>query len=961
MNHDNTDLDILSLYKENLKYLTIGEDEVIKNNPDVDKALLKPFLDGEEIPLLAKGDYVSPFLVRDIVKNIYYPLFYFKVENRSHGLLRKDELPYLNQACLLFLKENQIEIKEEFSLKDISFCYQSLQDTLSLRMKMDKIALIPFFSFASLQVLQASMNHPFLSLYLFGTENDTKKYDSLFREVKSKAVEKEICQNTFGYFARIQRVLKREEIYHGTKASFSTSALRECFLLQYVLRNLKNHETSLLILPSDMDVFYGSKAFEDFLFWKEFTAEEILSLLKKKEGRRLSLAENRFLKDNRQTERKFMTFYEKKRECHALLNPYLNPESLFEFRLEKEALSLNLSSYDEKQLSMDKAFFRSFEKMDSILQSHLSDHPYYGLTMPCLRESYDSLQLLLIQLIQNLKRFSSDIDKNEFFGKYDLNIQSLEDFRRYDEIGHLLSQYNGFPRKYFRIDEKKEEEYSLLSLKKAYQSLSSSQLFLRNVFDKKFFSLNLDRLVLHLDSKNPFLRTLSRLQVRRHLQLEDDYDIQQIIRVIKAYHHSKKHLEEILPSYVEVYGESVMTMNGVVEIEANIAYVNKVKEYQRNHDFFSLDLPFVKRMLKDKAFRMDSLSRLDSLYQSYEEVLLLLQEYEKDYLELDLSFLSSISFSDLISRFKKETLYKYEEFIQYLEFQDIRKSASTLLNVVIQRYVRNERRLDTLETDFFYSIVYHSYQDGKKKFAPFYPDYLKVRKDFLSSLSKEKDVVELSFASSSLDNQMYVDDLDLKERVIERFEQRDSSFSYLDDMDGLHMLSHAYPFVIVKEQDLFSIPDDLFDHAIIYDSDKMSSASLLSSYRVSRKRIFLYDENHHDKRIVGYHESVIHAEMISSLLGDFSSLPEYLIDKLKEDSERHGAEMKEDDKRFPFIISYHGKDYAIYPDVLSRKDENPYVMVELGNYYALFENMTLIVLDTYGYLLGDEDLFGLME
>lgn len=961
MNHDNTDLDILFLYKENLKHLTIEEKEVSLSNPDVDKALLHPFLVGEEIPLLAKEDYVSPFLVHDIVKNIYYPLFYFHLEKKSHGLVRKDELPCINQAGVMFLRENQIELRDEFSLKDIPTCYQSLQNSLSSRMKMDKVGLVPYFSFASSQILSDSLNHPFLSRYLFGNDDELQKYDSLFKEIKSKPVEKEICHDSFGYFARLQRVLKREEIYQGTKVSFSTDSLRECFMLQFIFRNLKNHETSLLILPSLEDVSFESSFLEGCLRWKEFSKEEILSQLRKKEPKGLSLTENRFLKDTYQTERKHISFFEKKKECYSLLSSYLNVENLSEFKPDKATLDLNLASYDEKQFSLDKVFFDTFRKLDSIRRTHLSDHPYYGLTMPNKKESYDRLQLLLSQLIQSLESFLTDIEKNELFSKYDIDIRSLEDFRRYYEIGHLLSQYNGFPRKYFRIDEKKEEEYSLLSLKKAYQSLSSSRLFLKNVFDEKFFSLDLYKLIRRLDSKNPFLRHLSRLQVRRHLQLEDEYDLEQIIRVIKAYCQSKSRLEDILPLYVEVYGESVMTMNGVVEIEANIAYVNKVKEYQRNHDFFSLELPFVKRMLKDKAFRLDSLARLDGLYQSYEEILSFLQEYEQDYLESDLSYLTSMSFSDLKARFSKETQYQYDDFDQYLEFQDAKKSASTLLNVVIQRYAKAGRRLDTLQEDFFSSIVYQSYQNGKRKFAPFRADYCTIRKSFVSSLSKERNVVDFSLANLCLENRMYVEDLDLRERITDRLLEKGTSFGYQDYMDGLHMLSHDYPIVIVRENELYSMPDDMFDHAIIYDSDMLSSMALLSAYRVSRKRIFLYDENHHDRRIVGYHESVIHAEMISSLLGDFSLLPDSLLEALKKDCEKHGTVLRTDDERFPLIIPFHGRDYAIYPDVLSKKDESPYSMVELGKYYALFENLTLIAVDTYGYLLGDEDLFGLME
>ena len=133
-------------------------------------------------------------------------------------------------------------------------------------------------------------------------------------------------------------------------------------------------------------------------------------------------------------------------------------------------------------------------------------------------------------------------------------------------------------------------------------------------------------------------------------------------------------------------------------------------------------------------------------------------------------------------------------------------------------------------------------------------------------------------------------------------------------------------------------------------------SALLSAYRVGKKVLFLYDQDHIDKRIVGYHESRINKESLYSKIIHYENLSPAFLEKFRSDCNDEGLILEENSSQFPLIIHDREKDYGILPDVLLTRDMDDRSIDELSKYLARFEHLHLIVLDTFSYLFGDRKI-----
>ena len=101
----------------------------------------------------------------------------------------------------------------------------------------------------------------------------------------------------------------------------------------------------------------------------------------------------------------------------------------------------------------------------------------------------------------------------------------------------------------------------------------------------------------------------------------------------------------------------------------------------------------------------------------------------------------------------------------------------------------------------------------------------------------------------------------------------------------------------------------LFDNVLVVGGEKMDNMRLLSTYRVGKKRMFLYRDVS-DKRIQGYHETKINKDNLYYKAFDYSLLPSYFFEKLKKECEDSGARLVLDDERYPLIVEKNGHNYG---------------------------------------------------
>ena len=966
MNKDeNNSLDLLRLYKESLVNLTLDEEAIMKSDESVAMPLMSSFLAGEEIFYLAEDEFVSPFCFLDIPRNTYYPFFFFKVKSEDNKISYDRLLPFVNNACLSMLEDYGLHLDLDFTLEDVPVMFERLDNLLISNMLTEKIRLVPYFFFLSHDIIEYSENFPFLKNYIFGSKDD-KKYESLFREVEDKKKESQLQPDSFGFFSRMNRVFQREEIYDGSSVTTKEDSIFESFLVRNISRNCNRRESTLLLFAKE-DKDEVLKVLDKHSLLKYVGEERILCYDELADVIRDVMDEENpseaiGYEMNESKRQQFLSFERKRNESFAELSHFRNPSYLTCFKKESNhILNLDFSSYDELSQKKDEVFFDHLEKLPSVMNSYVSNHPYYGLTSSMDREKYSSLQLLLISLIRLLKQYREIIFNDEDVLKYSLKANTLNEFEYLSECGRLLSQYDGFPRKYFRL-QPENESHSITALKKAYQGVSSTYLLLKELCLPSVFELDLKNLVNDYEGKNLFRRLSSRRRISRQIKPMKGASFMTVYRVLKGYLLSKEYLEKILPEYREIYGDNVNAMNGVVQIESSLSYVRKFHAFGNVHPTFSLDHPFIKKAIKDRTFLLGKLKRLEEVDSIYSKIKECMNEYSTYYKDIPSKQLYDMDIDALIEKFDKEKMYTYEDFYEYVSFVNARNEASELLNVIIQRYIRKEWPLSTLKDDFSYSIIHTSYQSGKERFAPYEESFRKYRDGFVSSLPEIEKEKKMEYMNKYQDYLSHMKQ-DGNVSIVLSYMKQDhlSSLKREEEKMARLLLTKSKFLYLATVEELYHIQMDGYDHVIVLNSHHFSNINLLSSYRVGKKRIFLYHSSDNDKRTQAYHETIINRDNLYNKVIPFSSMPDSFLDYFRNDAVRHGFQLDLTGDSFRYLLHKGNKTYALLPDVLLGPLVDEENIMELALHLSRFEGISLIVLYTFGYLFGDEDVFGVID
>ncbi len=966
MNHDNqNNLDLLQLYKESLSDLTVEKKEIENINESVELSMMKSFMKGEKIYCIKEKNFLSPFLLVDLLHDTYYPFLFFKVKQEGNTLAYEKSLPIFNQAALLFLDEATLLFDTKIALEDIEVLYTKLNNQIVTAMMTDRIRLVPYLCFRDEKTIESNRIFSFLRNYIFGFKDD-EKYDALFKETEDHKTEEKILQNTFGFFAKMERVYKREEVYHGSSLSITEPSIMEAFLLGTLFRNEKKKESTLILtspdeknLIFDMLEKYHLCDFIDEVKYQD--DEEIESRLDEINPEEISSEERKKVFFSHMKKERILSFQNKKEEAYLPLKPFRNVEYLTKFHNEKSyLLNLDLSHYTEMDAKRDENFFFVLNGLPTIRNSYVANHPYYGLTCSYERENYSKLQLILINLIKYLKEMIQKVKEEEFIQKYELKVSSMHDFAYLLDCGRLIMQYNGFPRRYFRFPFEEEEKYPLLTLKKAYQAVSSSTLMLKNLCQPSFFDCNLMEIYHGLTSLKRREKKRAQKELLSFIRMKGPFDFETFTYLLKTYLDAKEKLSALLPVYQDVYGESVLTMNGLVEIESNLDYVRKFLAFSKDHPSFNIDHPFIKRALKDKDFRMDSMQILDEANQIYDCIKENLTKYICFYRDIPNDGLYDLSFEEMKDKFVVENMNTYEEFMEYVSFIKAKSEASELLSVIINRYIRKKRVLSTLQDDFSYSILYTAYQNGKENFHQYEKDYSMIRREYFSSLLKEQETMEIEWKMEHSRRSQWLKD----ERLPELKKKKADSFasqSGIETKEQKKMLAFSKTAFIASTDDLYYIDDDLFDHVLVLNSVDFSPLHLLSAFRISKNRIFINYKKEMDRRTQTYHDTILSRNNLYNKVIPFSSLPNDFMTYFEDEVKKKGYEIKKKDERYSFLLQKGKEEYAIFPDIFLNHEIDIASILELETYLVRFEGIRLILLDTFGFLFEKESFFSFEE
>ena len=952
-------LDFLQLYKKTLVKLSLN-DEKIDVHVDIAFPRIESFLKGEEVlNFCEKKDFVSPFLIHDVAQNLYFPFMFCSVNYGEGRIALRSELPIVNCAAKQLLENAGIKIDTCIDYVSIPTIYAELQSNLLRHQALDKIELVPFFSSHDKSILQYNSNFPFLYDYLFGTSTNTK-YDSLFKEVRDKDFEKEIVRQSYGFFSREQRVLKRVDHYCGTKVNITERNVRADFFLSVLREFLKKKESNLIVVNAKMKErimkLIKANKFDSFCIdYSSFSFSDILPYLEKVSYNELPLELQSEIRKRKEEQQRIIRFEIKQSESFLPLKDYINHDvlSLLSDAEKPTLIDVDLKSYDKTLFQSDCQFLDAIDQFSTLKETCVEDSPFYGLTIGNTRDNYSKLQLLVLSLLTKLKEFKNKIDSIYLDGFYFKKINSFNQYLFYQECVQLFSSYNGR----LQIYHSGSLETDLKELKSAYQAVSASQLVLRNVFSDAVFSLDLMKL--EKDYFSGFFKKRSvKRKLKSYLTSKNKIQFELLMQMIGTYNTAKANLDCLLPRYVEMYGKNVMTINGVAEIENNIEYIKQIDAFNKRFPEFDYDSVFVKRVLKEKDFRLQVVQKGNEVEKLSDEIKKLLNQYLEYYRGISAFYLNNISFEELIDKLSKESYLDYNSFNEYLRYAEKKEHTSSVLQLALHRYFKDKKKLSTFKKDFIFSVCHHVYHKCDENFAPYKNDYRKVREQYMNGLSNKKELDDIEHSNIvSLHIHEFLskkENTELYSEFIEEMKRKELKYETL--RKAFDLLAVCYPCSIVVEEDLYKIPDDLYDNVIIFGGETFSPVSLLSTYRVGKKRLFIYNHNI-DKRVLGYHETTINQDNLYYRALSYQNIPSNFVNLLKNDCIEKGYSFILEGKDYPMVVQVENDRYGVFPNILLTSEMTEITLAELVDYLYAYSGIYLIYFNVYHYLFDEEDLF----
>lgn len=885
-----THLDCLASYQTIRNKLSFSVDEWTGFSSD---GVLKEY--PEEMKSISLKDYpfVSFAFLKGNMEKRVYPIFFFFLRKKEKVISIDSDHPILSPVVKEILEDNGINPERNGGSFDAVGWITSLSEELERKKLVGIFSIVYGISYFGKDLTALVSAYPFLSEYK-QSHIIPEKYKGLFHDLNDEEFEKEIGKDNFGCFHRIDHALKRLDHYRSSKVSYQGKEIISDALFRFLDHFIENGESVLVLTPDS-----------EYQVVRELFDKSVIS--SKEKG--LAPEESKVVLSFRQAEERYLSFYEKKEECFSVLEKYDNQENIeYLAKIRKcSVFPLSIREYTEEQYKKDDAFLASFSSYPEVLSYSLGKHPYYGLSLSSKRENYDMLQLLYVRIATSVSKLRTELNKNPIFLNYSVNVNSLSDFERVRKSFQILSEYNGFPKKYFRLNQKGDKTLSLTQLKLRYQALSSSRLLALNFLKEEIFSIDIQGLLIRYESGSFFEKRKAKRILSSYLIHKKGTDLTTVIRILDSYLTSKKELEAVLPTYEEIYGDNIKTMNGVMEIESNIRYIKKFNEYSIENHAFSLEHPFIRRYLKDKDFRLESQRQFRELLNIYNEACAALNQL-LSYFAFANRREHHFTFDELMEEIRRLQNLDYENFREYADFVHNLSDCSSLLKDSLERYGKEDGNLAEFPGCYRLSLFYALYQKCHKAFLPYESGYEKARGEYLLALKKSKEV-----------------------RILNRKEKLSES--------GKENLIQLFS---VSEMEYHE--SESFDHVILLDTGLFTNEQLLFGFSLGKDILLLNDRLLFDERTQGYHQTLMNREVLYQKVFDFSSLGEETKAMLMEHYRLY------EDDRYPFL--YHSEDWekAVLPDCLLTGTYDVHFVMELARFFSEEENALLEIVDLYPLL-----------
>lgn len=934
---------------------------------ELDNTSFTSLITGSFIPIeLTCKSFFSPVFITDSTDTAY-PLFFLKSkikkENNIQFLTRDDKLPIFNHVALKWLADAGVEVDDFTRIGDISSYLLSLEGNIQVANKAGEIQLVKKLGFYDHETMYLNRAYPLLNKLASNSFKD-EKYLGLSTQIKNSDIESKISEETKSeLFSDYQKVIKRFNAYKGSKLYYNDSSILKNFILHLISALVSSGQKLLFITEDEEEKAEFQKLLQDndlsdFSLDLKKVSPELLE--RSIPYQSLSLEEKERYQKFSDSEREYLKLINERNLCYSNPRDIYSKEAIDDIIIAEERkvepLDLDLSQYSKEDFASDYAFLKKVAGLKTLQNIKLKDHTYYGLSVSRKRQNYDEINLTVIKILSALKEFKNLLASANLKDFEDKEITSLKQFEELGKDIAVLSSYNGFPKKYFRINQEEEVLENLNELKKNMQAISSTKLLIQNICNEKIFSANLKGLLQDLNSHFFLTRYRAKRKLCSYLEVKNKKDnFLPLVKLLKAYVQYVDNLMKVIPAYKEEFGDSINTMNGVIEIESNIRYIYSFHARGKMHPSFTMENPAVKRCYREKSIRSSIIAKYQSVDVKYQELKGYINKFIGFFLDADYPYMQ-MSFEELSSLCQKILSGSYVEFNDYATFREGIGNTSKLLSINLDKYLKDGKIISDFKYLFLLSLAEAIYKRGRKRFRPHLNDYEEAKKSYLTTLDQTYSLYFHYLYTSILDIvQKEKDEVSYQieqHQLLEGYKAHEQDYDF--EKRVIKFLHITHPIFYCTSDDLLVTPSDISDKVIIFNSKSASIAELLTMMRAGDHLLFIEKISESDKRTFGYPDLAFSSLSFLSLF-DFSSLPESFLKMINKQFSNFGFTIKESDI-FPLSI-YNSEDKivgAILPDILIPKNKEMQVRSEFRKFMQNVYHLHLLILNTFSFLIDPE-------
>ena len=507
----------------------------------------------------------------------------------------------------------------------------------------------------------------------------------------------------------------------------------------------------------------------------------------------------------------------------------------------KQKFTFKGEDYTYEDFLSDKDFLAFLQASDEFLTKPFTKHPFYGLNSTIKVEQYDDIISFLKSMVEDIRKFSSAIDKSMVKLSSWSDFNSLKDYDDSNKLFTIFSKYDGFPIEYFNIDFTSELLDDINNLVNYFRLEASIRLSIDVLCRPEIWNMDFEQILLSVEVKKKERELLKKMKgIIKILPLKKNF--RTLIVLIDKFQDNREKIKELIPQMTKIFGPNGGTLDGLLSILQAHEFISSYKRHKKIYDYLNFDNIFTENIFNNKEFSdkyraeyypnlVELRSVLEHDFDKYRKIF---DEDKTDYFAL--------SFTDVEKVLSKRIGASKDSFLSYLDFSYRVDKGSNLLREALLEVEKEEKDL-TGFTDSYLCSLYEYLMLASIKDA----DSLNLLKEFSSNLfefyredKEERFISRLDAVASFLNNRQAVLAKPSYQQTIKNLKAMYHMRRMLSLSQSLRIggdaFFHLYPLSIISADELSNYVNYKFDLVILFDSGEDFYKDLFASM-ISAKKI----------------------------------------------------------------------------------------------------------------------------